>query len=145
MANKNPSDKERKKKAKEKRERAEKIGSRFGARAGRLGSVGGGNIGGIAKVCIVALIIANIFSIFMLSGQPVSFSSFLTMLSNAPEISFGLNVQEWVLNLPDWLNWLEIAINPIMRIVGLFAMFAEMAINAVAFLGYFLGWFFGLV
>lgn len=104
-----------------------------------------GNIGGIAKIVVICLIVANIFSFYVFNGQYVTFTSFLQMLSDAPQISFGLNVQEWVINLPDWLNWLEVLINPLTRLLGLFAMLAEMGLNLITFLGYFIGWFFGVV
>ncbi len=94
----------------------------------------------ILQIIFFLLLVANIFSLMLGTGERKLFSSLLEFFSNAPTVSLNLDLMTFSVNLPDWLTFLEVIINPLMKVIGFSVMLIEMAINAIMFIFYFLRW-----
>lgn len=98
------------------------------------------NVFGIVLAVLLVVCVARLAGGLGDSGLP-TFQSFLKMLGNSPTVP-----TDWVkyvafdINLPGWLNWLEIFVETIGDIFSLLAFTITGGINALLYFLYFLRW-----
>lgn len=98
-----------------------------------------GTIFGLIVMLLLAISFIRTAFGLGVATESLSFRALLEILQNAPVIDFASKIEIPVVNIGvDWLEWIELLINPSIRIINLLVWIVSQLFNFLSFVSYML-------
>ena len=99
----------------------------------------GASVLGIVVMLLIAVSFIRVALGLGVATEPISFRALLEILQNSPVIDFASKIEIPLIDIStNWLEWIELLLNPSIRIINLLIWVASQLLNFLSFVSYML-------